>query len=91
MCTQQRSGESGQQWSREERWLEISQKQAEGSWTMGEGRPLVDLPDPHDRQLLGTGRLGTEALNVIPEIIMAQSVRECLAAQRVLTEGFWLP
>lgn len=50
---QQRSGESGQQRSREERWLEISQNQTEGSWRMGEGRPLVDLPDPHDRQLGG--------------------------------------
>ena len=90
-CTQQRGDKSGQRQSREERSLEISQNKAEGSWRMGEGRPLVDLPDPHDWQLLGTGRLRIEALNVIPEIIMAQAEEECLAAQRVLEEVFWLP
>lgn len=79
------------EWSREERQLEISQNQAEGNWRMGEGRPLVDLPDPHDQQLLGTARLRKEALNVIREITMAQAEGGCLAAQRVLTERFWLP
>lgn len=51
----------------------------------------MDLLDPQHWQLLGAGKLRTEALNVIPELIVAQAEGECLAAQRVLTEEFWLP
>lgn len=81
-CTQQRGDESGQRQSREERLLEISQNKAEGSWRIGEGRPLVDLPDPQDWQLLGTGKLRIEALKMILEIIMAWAEGECLAVQK---------
>jgi len=80
MCAQRRSGESRQRRSRQEIWLEISQNQTEGIWSTGEERPLVDLPDPHDQQLLSPGRLRTEALNMIPEITMARAEAECLAA-----------
>lgn len=75
----------------EERWLEINQNQAEGSWRIEEGRPLVGLLNPYNCQLLSAGTLRTEALIMILEIIMAQDEGEWLAAQRVLTKEFWLP
>lgn len=42
---------------------------------------MVDLLDPHEQQLHSSGRLRTEGLNVIPEIIKVRAKGEYLAAQ----------
>lgn len=77
------NGKSRQGWLREERQLEITQNQVKRSWRMGEGRLWLIYWVHMTQQLHSSGRLRTEGLNVIPEIIKVRAKGEYLAAQSV--------
>lgn len=82
VCT----AEEWQEWSVVAQRRKAAWNNPEPGWEKledGGGETLVDFLDLHDRQLHSSGRLRTEGLNVIPEIIIAGVKGEYSAVQSV--------